>query len=148
MEIGQVFDGFKTAFNATAIVLKRFRINLVMSDPCSLCGKVGRPVKTQDGKILVPVYIDLSDPAHRITIHKIKASGTLYQALGDGTEPNNFILGSSYGSKEIECGETVSKNDYGKWFMFFIEATGSYKVKITFVFGIFSSMTYSATVPH
>lgn len=147
MENGRIFDYGKTAFGFIKRIFSHVGVHITMSAPCALEGEVGRPRKTQDGKTLYPIFVNLSDANHRITIHKIKASGTLYQALGDGTDPNEFSLGKSYGSNQIECGETLSPIDYGMWFSFFIDGTDSQKVQITFSFGWFSSMTYTAYIP-
>ncbi|WP_251569488.1 hypothetical protein [Parasutterella muris] len=147
MEIGPIISGCTAALNAAKAITRHLRIHITMSALCSLEGKVGCPVKTRDGKTLYPIFVDLSDASHRITIHKIKASGEIYQAIGSGTDPNGFSLGRSYGSNQIECGETLSPRDYGKWFYFFIDGTNAQKIQIKFVFGWFSSATYTANIP-
>ena len=148
MEIGQITSFGKLLVTGLRAVANKLGIHISMSAPCSMEGTVGRPIKTQDGKMLYPVFIDLSDASRRITIQDVKASGELYQAIGDGTAPNSFRLGRSYGSKQIECGETLSPGDYGKWFRFFIDGTNSNTVRVIFGFGWFSSMTYTGQIPY
>ena len=147
MEIGQFASFGKLLTTGLRTVADKIGIHISMSAPCALDGTVGRPIKTQDGKMLYPVFIDLSDASRRITIHDIKASGDLYQAIGERTDPNTFRLGRPYGGKQIECGETLSPRDYGKWFRFFIDGTNSNSIKVTLSFGWFSSMTYTGQLP-